>query len=385
MVLSGDSGTADIIGVPRPSGAGYDIGAYEFGDTLYWIPGRKSIQASSPVPANLGTTHFEFVDLMWLEGYRSLSSDIYFGLSQDAVESADHGTPEFKGNQFSNIFQPGPLAFGQNYYWRIDAVGKDSIVKGEVWSFIPGVDANPDIYTITFRVFEEKEGVVAHLDCVDISSGNQHVQTDSSGEARLEWIPGGPLQYSLVHPGFFSVTDSVWVGRDTLLEVRLFSRHADIRFEVNDSEGPLEGAMVELDGTLLLYTKSDGTAIFDKQNAREQHTFSLERSGYEDMAGSLFLEADTVVSITLLKSTGLETERSSGFILYPNPASNHLYLKSPGMPCDYSITSPEGKVVMNGKISGEKHRIDLKGVPAGIYLIRVFTDINVFISKIVIK
>jgi len=141
-----------------------DIGAYEFGDTLYWIPGRRTARASSPVPLDQGITNYEFVDLMWLEGYRSISSDIYFGTSEAAVESALHGSGEFMGNQFNNIFYPGALKTGQTYFWRIDAVNNESTVKGEVWSFNAGVDANPQVYQGAFHVYGKKNGEVALLE-----------------------------------------------------------------------------------------------------------------------------------------------------------------------------------------------------------------------------
>jgi len=53
-----------------------DIGAYEFGDSIYWIAGRRDSLASTPIPANNGVSQYEFVDLIWLEAYNSISSDV---------------------------------------------------------------------------------------------------------------------------------------------------------------------------------------------------------------------------------------------------------------------------------------------------------------------
>ncbi|MCK4751618.1 MAG: hypothetical protein KAT15_31390, partial [Bacteroidales bacterium] len=116
----------------RYMGAAPDIGAYEFGDTIYWIAGRQFEKASSPIPLDKGKSNYYFVDLMWLEGYKSTSSGVYFGMSESAVLLADRGSPEFMGNQTNNIFSPGDLKANQEYYWRVDANCRDTVVKGNV-------------------------------------------------------------------------------------------------------------------------------------------------------------------------------------------------------------------------------------------------------------
>lgn len=122
-----DAGTA-VSGVTDGYlGAAPDIGAYEYGETSYWIPGRKLVHATTPVPPNLATNVKADVDLMWLEGYHAISHDIYFGTSP--------GNLVYQGNQSNNIFTPESLATNTTYYWRIDAVTAGGTVTGEVWSF----------------------------------------------------------------------------------------------------------------------------------------------------------------------------------------------------------------------------------------------------------
>lgn len=120
-----------------------DIGAYEYGDENYWIPGRQTKDASSPIPLDHGVTPYARVDLMWLAGYRSERSDVYFGASEESVGKATKESAEFKGTRTNNIFSPGPLEQGKTYYWRIDAVGQE-VVKGQVWCFkVERPTANP--------------------------------------------------------------------------------------------------------------------------------------------------------------------------------------------------------------------------------------------------
>jgi hypothetical protein len=67
----------------------------------------------------------------------------YALLSQDWMSSAN---PVFKGNQTASSFDPGALALGTTYYWRIDEVAGPNTVKGDIWSFTTasGKASNPN-------------------------------------------------------------------------------------------------------------------------------------------------------------------------------------------------------------------------------------------------
>jgi hypothetical protein len=110
-------------------GASPDMGAYEYADTNYWIPGRKLETASTPIPPDGTTSAKSDCDLMWLEAIDATSYNVYF--STDPVLDAN----DFQGNQLNNIFSPGTLTHGQTYYWRIDAVTPDATITGDEWSF----------------------------------------------------------------------------------------------------------------------------------------------------------------------------------------------------------------------------------------------------------
>ena len=131
-----------IDGVP---GEVPDIGAYEHGTEHYWIPGYQSKQASNPIPADRAKNAKPDTHLIWLEGYKTNSHDVYFGVSKESVERANRESQEFKGNQRNNIFAPGELKPGVTYYWRIDAVGEAyGRVTGSMWQFESGHEAEQE-------------------------------------------------------------------------------------------------------------------------------------------------------------------------------------------------------------------------------------------------
>jgi hypothetical protein len=107
-------------------GTAPDIGAYEYGDTEYWIPGRQLPQASMPVPPTGNRNVKLDADLMWLGGLGATSYKVYFGI--DPLKLA------YQGSQTNNIFDPGSLKANTKYYWRIDSHGPDGTLTGDIWT-----------------------------------------------------------------------------------------------------------------------------------------------------------------------------------------------------------------------------------------------------------
>ena len=112
-----------------------DIGPYEYGAKNYWIPGYQGKTARTPVPPDGATRVKTDADLMWLQAYRAQSHNVYFGTDINAMINATINDPEYKGRIDYNIYTPGKLEPGQNYFWRIDAVNNEGITKGEIWNF----------------------------------------------------------------------------------------------------------------------------------------------------------------------------------------------------------------------------------------------------------
>jgi hypothetical protein len=93
--------------------------------------------AGDPQPAN-GAVDVQYTQtLSWTPAENASSHDIYFGADKEAVKNATTDSPEYKGNKAldSESFDPGPLEWLSNYYWRVDAIYDTETVKGLVWSF----------------------------------------------------------------------------------------------------------------------------------------------------------------------------------------------------------------------------------------------------------
>ncbi len=60
-----------------------DIGAYEYGDSHYWIPGRREEQATFPIPAHEATQIETQQDLLFRNAY--LSTKLYTNVNQKTI------------------------------------------------------------------------------------------------------------------------------------------------------------------------------------------------------------------------------------------------------------------------------------------------------------
>lgn len=139
-------------------GTGFDPGPLAYGTTYFWridevneagttsgtewsftteagpaLPGL----ASDPTPADGATGISVDADLAWTAGPDTDSHDVYFGT--DPAPDAD----EFQINQAATALDPGSLAGGITYYWRINEVNGAGTTTGTVWNFTTEAAALP--------------------------------------------------------------------------------------------------------------------------------------------------------------------------------------------------------------------------------------------------
>ena len=113
-----------------------DVGAYDSNASVYWIPGRQTWAATSPVPPNGASGVRPDADLMFLGGLDATSHRIYVGSTYKATLTAP-----------ANIYTPSDkFVPGVTYLWRVDAVSADGTThEGETYTFTAGcadIDCN---------------------------------------------------------------------------------------------------------------------------------------------------------------------------------------------------------------------------------------------------
>lgn len=84
------------------------------------------IKAWNPNPVNNAVNVQLDKVLSWNAGAGAVSHNVYFGTTSPG---------DSQGNRTAVTFNPGTLASGTTYYWRIDEVNDANIVTGDVWTF----------------------------------------------------------------------------------------------------------------------------------------------------------------------------------------------------------------------------------------------------------
>lgn len=119
----------------RVVGVAPDIGAYEWGDLRYWIPGRQEQIASTPVPKNGGKDVLLDADLIFLEAYQATSHRVFLGTEWDELKPM----ALLKDLKSNRVLLPS-LRPQTRYYWRVDALDPESNEwrLGDIWNFKTG-------------------------------------------------------------------------------------------------------------------------------------------------------------------------------------------------------------------------------------------------------
>ncbi len=116
-------------------GGGPDVGAYEWGEAGYWIPGARAVAASRPIPPDGATGVRADRELIWLGGAGATAFRVYVGSSRHAVAVANVRSREFKGARKTNRFPLQGLRLPPTVYWRVDTLVGRRLVPGPVWRF----------------------------------------------------------------------------------------------------------------------------------------------------------------------------------------------------------------------------------------------------------
>ncbi|MBL7214225.1 MAG: hypothetical protein ISS71_00960 [Phycisphaerae bacterium] len=333
-----DAGT-ETIELPEVTngyiGVAPDIGAYEYGESNYWIPGHRTDKARTPVPPDGSMAVKPNADLMWLEGLDAISHDVYFGTNPNNLV--------FHGNQVNNIFDPGPLTDGIMYYWRIDTVTSTGTVTGDVWTLM----SNPSTVPVVFDPVDDSyanagilspQGAAPYLQVKDTNVG--YLKFDVSGfnnpigSAILRLATVSDPNKLPINPKFYSVSDNNW-NEETLIG----SNMPLLISEIQTLTGPFETST---------YYEIDVSSVVTTPGV---YSFAIKDTTATNKARWSSKEGDYRPELILTPSSGPDN--------YPPTFVGNTFDKPnaiKGVPYTESIenqaSDPEGDSMVFSKISG---------------------------------
>jgi len=112
------------------------------GEIAILMKGYTTPIAVEPSPTAGATDVPRDAAMRWTPGTAAKTHDVYLGTAFDDVNSASRTNPAgllvSQDQATATYAPPGPLAFAQTYYWRVDEVNAppdSTIFKGETWNF----------------------------------------------------------------------------------------------------------------------------------------------------------------------------------------------------------------------------------------------------------
>ncbi len=128
------------------------------------------------------------------------------------------------------------------------------------------------------------------------------------------------------------------------------------------------------------YVVEDSIAFFVSD--RNTNVYKLVFTAFDYMSGKFVFEK------SLISPAGFgKTERAAQFSVYPNPAANFVSLETTGgiIPEAITILDLSGRTIVSTRGTSPVTRLDLSGIPGGMYLIRVSEGSEQYIQKLVIR
>lgn len=270
----------------------------------------------------------------------------------------------------------------QTYYYRVIADYEDS----ESYYSHPVIIYFPEFvvpeFDICVQLKDKSNGNAVQLADVVINGVSQ--SSNYSGESDFTEYEG-VYDLSIEKEYFLKIEEQININSDTLIICEMEPTHSDVKIWVKDSsEKPLKNATVIFDETEII-TESLGLAKYLNLPLSTSYDYSVHREGYEDVAGALFLEKDTVFTLVLTPvATGLSQENISNIEVWPNPVYEILQLEFPGNDGRITIYDIEGKIrkeILSSSYSAMS--IDVSDFTAGIYILKVSTGSTVFYSTFI--
>jgi hypothetical protein len=252
--------------------------------------------------------------------------------------------------------------------------------------------------TVISLVMELKEPVYqVSISCSDYYTGKKLIsarvmldeeekRSDQEGAVSFHVVEGEYLLYlgkNLYPP----VYDTLFIRNDTSLHYRLKATHAGVKIRVNEGRTPVNNARVMLNKTEAI-TSSLGMARFDSLPTAQSYDFRVEKEDYTSLSGSLFLHADTTLSLQMERLTGLETRYDSGAMqVWPNPAGEYVQVRLAGFSGTgrIRIISARGAVLFEQEVKKKQDRYSTSHLSSGIYLVQFFDKNKVHQVKLLVE
>lgn len=209
---------------------------------------------------------------------------------------------------------------------------------------------------------------------VDVLYGNsvyRRLSTNSKGEAKLS-LPDAAYSYVIEKPGFitsspvvFNINNTDYSFKDTLK-----AQAYELTFNVSSGGAGVDGAAITLSGYSPVLTNTDGIAIIAGAQYAKGLSYNVQKEGYNEYNGNVDVDASKTVMVNLVLTEAPTVNAETSFI-YPNPATDNVYLESTESIKLVQVVNVTGVIVMQLQANGESRvELPVNRLTRGSYIVR---------------
>jgi GH35 family endo-1,4-beta-xylanase len=154
---------------------------------------------------------------------------------------------------------------------------------------------HPAEYQTTFQLVEERTR--NNLASVDVVIDTLGQKTILDGTATFLLKPG-TYHTSFSKNGYASEEHNFNISSDTTITVALKSTHGDIKFSLKENNQPVHDALITFENESI-YSNALGIGTFEFLPLDSLYTYAVQKEGFEEVSGTIFLQQDTTVTIQL--------------------------------------------------------------------------------------
>ncbi len=285
----------------------------------------------------------------------SISHDtrrIYLHLPKDS--------PLVQGNQLSIAFRSGEVTAGDGaslLFFSTEAV-ENSIQSG------------PDLITLEFNLFDGSKNF--RLADARVRVDSLTGLTNDNGEVFFH-LEEGSYVYGAQKDSYTSVVDTLALLSDTLISLFLYPTLASVKFRITDGTLPLDKAEVRIGETKKL-TNTVGITLFEDLAIGNLYPYTVSKSGFDQIEDSFLLDKDTTVQLALTPITGIFKGKNPEVLIYPNPSTGKIFIRSPDPIQRLEIYTIQGQLSRIVKGIDSSQELNLTGLSKGFYIFRILPE-----------
>jgi S-formylglutathione hydrolase len=200
-----------------------------------------------------------------------------------------------------------------------------------------------------------------------VTHNKQATLTNRDGITCIQNLLDGKLNCRIFNKNYFTELVSIPLNPGETATVEVTSKKAQVNFILVNDHEPVPGMTVLLNEEEAV-TDENGQATFSEVDARAEHNYTINSSCYEKVNGSLILETDTTIYLTLrrgITGTGMPIHQSLEQLLITPALDGTFYIVPEGT--EPFLEAVKKKFIWKQEVFADVSlRINLKDFPGDV-------------------